>query len=369
MTKDLPEGPNIDPFLLTFQRLQERAGAQFRQNEFVKRAIRDGVQVLCIPERFAFDRRVIGDLREAIDRVDPDIIQTHGFKSHFLVRASGVNQGRVWVAFHHGYTKTTYKRALLAQLDRWSLRTPSQVVTVSEAFSRQLCRRGVPQHRITVLHNAADPDWLGHKTDDEDSVSRASVALISPAQKLVLAVGRLSKEKGFTDLVTAIQHLKEKQPELGLRVMIVGEGREREGIEKAVRRAGLQDQVELIGQVNDVRPYYRIADVLAISSLSEGSPNVLLEAMAAGVPVVATAVGGIPEIVTDGETALLVPARDPAALAAAIERLLCDPSLAENLASRAQDLIKTQYSPVARSQSLGKLYERLCLSTRSASES
>ena len=149
-----------------------------------------------------------------------------------------------------------------------------------------------------------------------------------------------------------------------MRLVIVGEGMERKGIEEAIQRAGLQQQVRLVGHVKDVRPYYRAADLLVISSLSEGSPNALLEAMAAEVPVVATAVGGIPEIVTDRETALLVPARDPVALATAIAQLLSDRGLAESMASRARDLIESRYSPLARAESVVKLYERLCLSTK-----
>ena len=112
-----------------------------------------------------------------------------------------------------------------------------------------------------------------------------------------------------------------------------------------------------------VQPYYRAADALVISSVSEGSPNVLLEAMAAGIPVVATAVGGIPEIVSDQETALLVPARNPAALAQALERVLRDGCLARDMAARARELIQTRYAPRSRAKSLVDLYERLFFAT------
>lgn len=370
MVRDLPEGPIIEPTLLLFQRPQKGVSAiQSARNELLEQALAYHLPVHCIPERFTFDRKVIGYLKRVVDQVAPDVIQTHMFKSHFLVRACGLHKRRAWVAFFHGYTSTTFKRDLLAQLDRWSLRAPSQVVAVSEAFSRLLADRGVPRERTTVLHNAIDPAWLEIGAEDRDAADLKGALGVHRGEKLVLAVGRLSREKGFTDLVAAIQQLNEMRPEGLVRLLIAGEGLERRRIEEAIRRAGLEQQVTLLGHVNDVRPYYRAADVFAISSLSEGSPNALLEAMAAGVPVVATAVGGIPEIATDGETALLVPARNPRALAAALDRLLSDRSLAMNIAGRASELINSKYSPLSRAKSLVRLYERLCPSTEADSGS
>jgi L-malate glycosyltransferase len=355
IARELEEGPIIEPTLLLFERTS-RNGAIPGPNELMQQAQRDDIPVHCIPERFTFDRQVIGNLKKIVDHVAPDILQTHMFKSHFLVRACGLNKNRAWVAFFHGYTTTTLKRDLLAQLDRWSLLAPSQIVAVSDSFSRALTSaRGIPSERIMVLHNAIDPGWM---------INSPEVApLVAPGEKLVLAVGRLSKERGFSDLVAAIGHLKQTNSSLAVRLAIVGEGLERPVIEDAIRRGGLEQQIRLIGHVIDVRPYYRAADVLAISSLSEGSPNALLEAMAAGVPVVSTAVGGVPEIVTHGETALLVLPRDPVALANAIQQLLTDRSLAEKMAGRAQELIHSHYSPQSRAQSLVRLYERLCVPT------
>lgn len=128
---------------------------------------------------------------------------------------------------------------------------------------------------------------------------------------------------------------------------------------QAIRTAGLEKNVALTGHLKDLAPYYETADIVAIPSLSEGSPNVLLEAMAFGVPVVATHVGGIPEIVTHEETALLVPARDPAAMAAAIYRMISDPGIATALAGKAFRKIETDYSPQSRANSLVNIYAEM----------
>jgi glycosyltransferase involved in cell wall biosynthesis len=369
VARNLKQGPMVEMSLVLFQRPDSSAAAtQPGSSELLQQALRYGIPVYCISEGFTFDWRVLSSLNKLIARLAPDVIQTHGFKSHFLVRACGARAGRAWVAFHHGYTRSTRKRDLLAQLDRWSLQSPSQVVTVSQAFARQLCSRGVPSSRIMVLHNAIDPDWC-RKPDTQDSGAAELIPWMSGGEKLVLAVGRLSKEKAFPDLVAAVGRLKETRPDLSFKLAIVGEGLERGNIEEAVRRAGLEKQVHLVGHVNDVRPYYRAADLLAISSLSEGSPNALLEAMAAGVPVVSTDVGGIPEIVSHRQTAFLVSAQDSAALADAIGLMLSDRALAEDMARRARELISTQYSPLCRAESLIRLYERLCPQTNPTQDS
>ena len=153
--------------------------------------------------------------------------------------------------------------------------------------------------------------------------------------------------------------LRRIDPDFPIRLVIAGDGPERLAIVEAVRRAGLTGSVTLLGHISDLSGYYAAADVVAISSLSEGSPNVLLEAMAASVPVVATRVGGIPEIVSDGESALLVAPNDPAAMAAAAHRLLSDRKLAAVLTSSALAIVRDRHSPLSRMRSLMDLYRSL----------
>jgi glycosyltransferase involved in cell wall biosynthesis len=119
----------------------------------------------------------------------------------------------------------------------------------------------------------------------------------------------------------------------------------------------LLENVILPGHVHDVRPYYRAADVLAISSTSEGSPNVLLEALAAGVPTVATAVGGVPEMIEDKKSALLVPPGDPGAMAQALQKLFMDASLRKNITLNGRELIASRYSPQSRARVLMEAYQ------------
>ena len=358
--------PVISTSIASFVRVTEGGReARAASNQILDAASAMGLEAYSIPERFPFDPRVVYGLRRLVGLLQPDIIQTHHVKSHFLVRLSGLARRYRWIAFHHGYTIEGIRMRLYDQLDRWSLKAPSQVVTVCESFRRHLVSLGVSPSRILVLHNAIPADWLhgGEQTNFQTDVASTepeqNVTKRHRNERVVLAVGRLSGEKAFTDLIVAIDQLRRERPELCVRLMIVGDGPERSQIERAARDFRLQDRVTLLGHVQDVRSCYRRADVLAISSLTEGSPNVLLEAMAAGVPVIATSVGGIPEVVTDKETGLLVGPRDPQAMASAINLLFSNPVLARRLACNAQELIRQQYSPQDRAQFLLGLYERI----------
>jgi glycosyltransferase involved in cell wall biosynthesis len=168
-------------------------------------------------------------------------------------------------------------------------------------------------------------------------------------------VGRLSREKDHLTLLRAVERIRNLNPHL----LIVGEGPERARIEQEIGRLGLSEQVTLTGHQPSAEPYYGIANLAVLSSLSEGSPNALLEAMAAGVPVVATSVGGIPEIVKHGESALLVPPGDRDAMAAAMTKLLTEASLARQVTDRARMLILVKHSPQARAQRLAQIYRSL----------
>ncbi|HWX42775.1 MAG TPA: glycosyltransferase [Blastocatellia bacterium] len=363
-------GAEIDASIVTFIRNSKLRGAEEHaqsrgeanehrgSNQFVAAALEAGVQVDLVDERFRFDPGVIARLRQIVEERTPDIIQTHNVKSHFLMRASGLGRRFPWVAFHHGYTDTDLKMRAYNKLDRWSLPHADRVVTVSRAFATQLERKGVRADRIRVLHNSVSFE----KFDSAEAESGDSLRLrlgISPDEQVVLAVGRLSREKGHSVLMSAFNIWLKSRPADSTRLVIVGDGPERGRLLAASESVGIADRVIFAGQVSDVRPYYKMADVMALPSYTEGSPNVLLEAMAAGVPIVATAVGGVPEIVTNGESALLTPAGDAPSLAAGISALLHDRELARELTGNARSIVCRDHSPESRVNSLIGIYHEI----------
>jgi glycosyltransferase involved in cell wall biosynthesis len=306
---------------------------------FTEAAAKAGVTVHRIEERGRFDRTVVPALQELSRRLSPDIIQTHAVKSHLLARLAGFQP---WIAFHHGYTWPDLRARVYNQLDRWSLRKATNVLTVSLPFAEEVRRMGVDREKIHVIHNAIATGW-GRGIEKP-------VVNIPAGKKVVLIVGRLSREKDHLTLLDAVRNLP-------VHLLIVGEGPERGRIEEHIRTAGVS--ATLTGQVPSAEPYYALADVAVLSSLSEGSPNALLEAMAAGIPAVATSVGGIPEIVTDGESALLVPPADRTAMTAAIGRVLNEQGLAERLVQRARELVETRHSPEERTRQICRIYSDL----------
>ncbi len=130
-------------------------------------------------------------------------------------------------------------------------------------------------------------------------------------------------------------------------------------MEAAVEATGYEERVVFTGQLTDVQPFYAMADVFALPSHSEGSPNVLLEAMVANLPIVASAVGGVPEMVANDESALLVPPNDPQSLTTAIASLLTDKVMAQRLAANAAMRVDTQYAPENYVRSLVEIYREI----------
>ena len=350
---DDSSGFGIDCSLATFRR--DRHDLTDSHAEFVEAAAAAQVRLEFIRERFRFDPRVLKQLSNLVERQAPEIIQTHNVKSHFLVRCSGLWRNYRWVAFHHGYTTTDLKMCAYNQLDRWSLLTADRVVTVSRSAAQALEKIGVRASRLRVVHNAISPESNG---DREAAFALRRSLGISDQQRVVLAAGRLSREKGHADLLTAFRYLAEQHPATPICLVVAGDGPERHRIEALTKFLDGNHRVLLPGHVSNLRAYYAMADLMVLPSHSEGSPNVLLEAMAAGLPIVATRVGGVPEIVCHRQTAILVEPRKPLALANGISLLLSDRSLAEQVSANALRAV-LDYSPLARTRALIKIYNEL----------
>lgn len=319
------------------------------------------LDALCISrtsiyEAGPYDLSIVQRLKRLASDVDPDIIQTHAAKSHFLTRLSGVPRSIPWVAFHHGYTATAWRTMLYNELDRWSLKGATQVVTVSDALIGQLEAKGIESNRIKVIPNAVHIDYGSEKADSAQVQKLRSSLGIPQDRKIILAVGRLSKEK---DQVSVVKAMKKLQNCSDPYLVVVGEGPERSSISNRAKLLGLADRVILVGHQDDLKPFYSLADVVVISSRSEGSPNVLLEALASGVPLVATAVGGIPEMVSDGVHALLVEHGNTRLMAESIQKVLSTSDLAQSLVEHGKTLIQTRFSPEERARRLLEVYRSL----------
>ncbi len=310
--------------------------------EFVTAFREEGLSIDIVRERRRFDFGVFSQLREIVEKRQPHVLWTHSPKSHFLVRIAGLARGRAWVAFHHGYTPTSLLWRSYEQLDRWSLHGADRVMTACDAFAADLNERlGIRKDALSVHRSPIVARSRSQGTNGGAHV-RDGLRLQADA-RVVLSVGRLSKEKGHADLIRAMTGIKRV---CGFPVVLVmlGEGPELARLEALCAQLGLSDSVRFMGYQRDVGAYYEAADVFVLPSYSEGSPNVLLEAMDWELPIVATAVGGVGEMIHDREHGLLVPAGDVAAIARSVAAVLNDTQLCRSLTTAASESLDA-YSP------------------------
>lgn len=330
----------------------DRNARTHESDSFVGVARAAGIETHVVHERHRFDPAVLPQLREITARVNPHIIQTHNNKSHLLLRLlPGARARRLWFAFHHGDTHTNFKQRLYNQADRVTLRAADRVVTVCEAFRPRIIACGVRPDRVRILHNAASP--MPPTSEAERAQLRQRLGVRS-GETVILSIGRLSREKGHADLLGALEQLPTLDREWKL--VLLGIGPERDALEELARARGLAARVRFAGFDANVRLFYSIADLFVLPSHSEGSANVLLEAMMAGVPIVATRAGGNPEIVLDGQTGLLVRIGDGPELAAAITRLLQDRELAARLANAGRSRATHEFSQDRYGRLLSSFY-------------
>lgn len=346
----------VDLSLVTFIRALDHNFSELSNNQLVTTARSLGIPLHIVREKGPYDTSVLGGLRRVIELHNADIVQTHGLKSHFLVSLLTKRKFR-WIAFHHGYTNENLKARFYREFDRWSLRRCDFVVTVCSSFVKVLAARGVPEERIFVVPNSVNIDEgePGAKFSQETREPWQ----ITPGEWVVISVGRLSEEKGHRYLIDAVARVLRTSPQLKLRVLIAGTGPAAKKLKEQVNKNGLDQHVRLIGHCYDIKPVFSIADLFVLPSLSEGSPNVLLESMAARVPIVATNVGGVPEHVTDGESALLVPPGDSEALANAISKLLSDRGTAMQFANVAFERARSNFSTAKYDERLLMIYDQL----------
>ena len=242
------------------------------------------------------------------------------------------------------------RRQVLAQ--RLAHRLATQVTAVSEAVADSVVALGVPRARITVIPNGVD----AARFVPPAPVEEARRALGADASPLVGSVGCLAARKDYGTLLEALRLLGDRG--LAFRAALVGDGPDRDALEARATALGLAGRVRFLGERDDIERLLPGMDVFVLSSREEGIPNALLEAMAAGRACVATAVGGTPEVLRDGETGWLVPPGEPGALADALEQALTRPGEARRRGEAACLAAREEMSIEAMVRRHEEFYER-----------
>jgi glycosyltransferase involved in cell wall biosynthesis len=320
----------------------------------VAEAVRRGFHVELLTQARRYDLGLLIRTAKVIRSHRPTIIQSHGYKSAFIAWICGCLYGVPWVAFSHGYTSENRRISLYNRLDAWVLRHADAVVAMSRAMADQLAAGGVPVDRIHVIHNAIDP--AEHSVGGSGSSWRRRWGI--SADEVVLGViGRLSPEKGQQIFLEAFQGVVARTP--NRRAVLVGDGPEKERLVQLVRRLGLANHVLFTGHDSHIEELYPALDLVVIPSLSEGLPNVLLESLLYGKPVVAAEVGGIPEILKPAGAGWLVPPGNVQALEHAMLEALHDAGRRTSSGSAGLEYVRRNCSPQHRAESVSRLYRHI----------
>ena len=319
-----------------------------------RKAAKYGAPLFTIPDRGATDLRVVPKLLKVCREENVAIWHGHDYKTNAL----GLLLNRFWpmrlVTTLHGWVKNTARTPLYYRIDRLCLPRYERVFCVSEDLYDAARRSGVARGKCVLLENGIDTAEYARLR----STAEAKALLGVPAGEFLIgAVGRLSPEKGFDLLIRSVKLLRDAGHPV--RLHIVGEGDDRPRLEALRAELALGESVSLPGWRSDVRGDFEAMDLFALSSLREGLPNVVLEAMALGVPCLATRIAGVPKLIEHGVSGELVPPGDGPALTAGILRLLNDSELRLRYAGAGRAAIEARYDFARRIEHLARAYDDL----------
>lgn len=295
---------------------------------------RHGGELFLIEQRSKLDFRAVGELATFIKQNDIHVIQSHSFKAHVFAMLASRKANVPWIAFVHGWTAETLRVHLYNFIEPWLLKMADRICVVTSAIKGRLQNVGISEDKISVVTNAveiAEHGKKGWRTNLANGLT-------------ILCVGRLSYEKGQDILLKAVCIARSS---LEISVVVAGEGPFYDDLKQLAKALGVDESVRFSGYVERIDEFYNCADLLVVPSRSEGVPNVILEAMAFGLPVLATDVGGVATMIDNGRTGWLTKP-EPEALAADIVRLAGCSEYFEKIALNAQSEVRDNWCPVNR---------------------
>lgn len=308
--------------------------------------------------RHRFDALAFRELERVIRSEKTEIVETFAHPNtvifSFLARLRALVD-RVVVSYHavgtdaRGPVVRPYLRPILRRMDAH--------IAVAEVQKRQLVEReGLPEENVRVIYNGVDTRAFRPPGAGERAAVRRTFGL-SEADVVLMSVGSLKPVKGIDLLLRSVAPVMRTHAQAEL--VVVGDGPDRGALQLLARELDIADRVQFVGLRADVDALLRAADALVLSSRSEALPTVLLEAMATGLPIVATNVGGVPEIVNAERSGLLVAPEDAAALASALARVVADEALRRTMGTRGREIVESRFRIESMCEKRMALFEEL----------
>ncbi|MEX2112236.1 MAG: glycosyltransferase [Pirellulales bacterium] len=311
-----------------------------------------GIPVACVNKQWKFDPPAWWRLRNHIRALRPDLVQTWLFAAN----AYGRTAAR-WAGVNHLVASERcvdeWKGWHELAVDRWLVRHTDAIVVNSQGVQAFYAQQGIPPAKLRLIYNGIAPTPAS--TTSRDAL--LSELELPPASRLIGAVGRLWPQKRLKDLIWATDLLHVIRDDVHL--LVIGDGPQREALERYARQCHVAEHVHFLGLRHDVPRLMPHFDLLWLASSFEGLPNVVMEAMAAGVPVVASDIPGNRELVVSAETGYLVPLGDRAAYARFAHKILENPALRLQLAAAARQRIAREFTVEAMVAGHAALYREL----------
>ncbi len=338
-----------------------------------------GIKVFALNKKPGIDFGIIGKLVNVIKENQISVVHSHLWGANFWGRIAAQRAG-VPVIIAQEHNSDTWKSWLHVMLDRRLSKSTDVVVAVAQSVKEFYVAKGIPAEKIEVIYNGIEIASVASlprndtlkvlpRNDTLKVLPRNDTLKVLPRNgslrkelgiredEVILAIiGRLVEQKGHEYLFKALSMLNGA---CKVKLLVVGEGKLREKLQLLVASYQLSDKVKFLGARNDIPKLLKEVDMLVMPSLREGLPMIALEAMREGVPVIAASVGGIPEVVKDNETGILVAPKDPLQLKDALIRCLSDGQLREHITRNARKLVEDKFSVEAMVGRTEELYRRL----------
>lgn len=313
-----------------------------------------GLRFHDIAEPFSYDLRVVAQITRVVRDEHIDLIHAHDYKTNVLALLARSLTGVKLVSTAHGYVTRSPKLDLYYTLDKIALRGFDHVMVVSPDLLEEMLGWGLSPAQVTYLPNGVDTEQFRRRP----GVGGLRPELgLRPNQPLVGGVGRLSPEKDFDSFLKIARRVRQHLPDAHF--VIVGEGPERDRLRDAALRAGLNGGLTLLGQRSDIIEVYQSLDLFLLTSLREGLPNVVLEAMSMEVPVLATRVAGVGELIEDGVSGYLFQPRDVTGMSRMTADLLQDSEQRAAVARKARATVCSRFAFLDRVRKLEAIYREV----------
>jgi glycosyltransferase involved in cell wall biosynthesis len=313
-----------------------------------------GISVIALNlmKRGSYDWAVVPRLREIIRGLHIDLVHTHLYHANMYGRLAAQKEGVAAIAsVHNTYDRRKWHRHLI---NRWLARKTFVITAGSEYVERDLLTVDkLPRSKVLRLPNSIDLSRVETPKSKVDARMRFG---FSESDFIIGTVGRLEEQKGHIFLLRAFQNLRGRTDGRRLKLLIVGDGRLRSYLQEVSKQLGISEAVCFSGSIGDLGEIYQALDLFAMPSLWEGLSLAMLEAMAAGLPVVATEVGGARDVLGESQYGLLVPPSDPAALEISIGKVIDAPDYAFRMANAGRERVRLNYDVAALASQIEGLY-------------